>query len=239
MFVRQKHFLSLLAANPPSSVSCEFTGARVLLILLLTFLATPSSGVSGPGGFERLKSLSGDWVGTEANGTLVRASYRLVSGGSVLMETLHVGDMPEMFTMYYLDEGNLMLTHYCSVGNQPRMRAEPITGEIKEITFTFLDATNLSSPSAAHNHGLVVSFDGSNAFTQKWTWRANGRDRFWVFHFRRSKWFDVFKLEFEAFLKPLHNFFPAVAPILFQPATMILVGVGLLVSVVAVLHRCF
>jgi len=47
-----------------------------------------------------MKTLVGEWEGKAANGRAVQVSYRLVSGGTALMETLHPADQPEMVTLY-------------------------------------------------------------------------------------------------------------------------------------------
>lgn len=44
-------------------------------------------------------------------------------------------------SVYHLDHGALMLTHYCAQGNQPRLRAALIGDD--SIVFRFLDATNV------------------------------------------------------------------------------------------------
>src|SRR2546426_4100448 len=70
---------------------------------------------------------------------------------------------------------------------QPRMRAElPSSGD-QVLTFMFLDATSLPSPSAGHMHRLVVSIEDDRHFTQRWTWTESGREEPQVFKFERKK----------------------------------------------------
>lgn len=155
-----------------------------------TFLAADEgSAPKASPGFEKLKTLSGEWQAKTAEGLLQRVSYKVVSGGSALMETLKPGkDEPEMITVYHPDGDNLMMTHYCSANNQPRMKAEPVSGEVKTLTFSFLDATNLAGPDAGHMHRLVVTFQDKNHFTQEWTWHEKGQDApAKVFRFERKK----------------------------------------------------
>ena len=69
-----------------------------------------------------LKFLVGEWKGADAEGKPHKVAYALSSGGTSLTETLTPPDSPPMTTMYYSDGDQLMLTHYCAVNNQPRIR---------------------------------------------------------------------------------------------------------------------
>ena len=137
-------------------------------------------------GFDRLKSLVGEWEAKAESGNSVQVSYKLVSGGSALSEVLAPAGEPEMLTVYNLDGKHLMLTHYCSAGNQPRMRAAAPAGAIKRLVFSFFDSTNLPDPSRGHMHRVMFTFEDSDHFTQEWTWREKGRDTPAVFHFTRG-----------------------------------------------------
>ena len=75
--------------------------------------------------FEALKKLAGDWVEVGKDGKLtdkVVSTLRVTSGGTAVQETIFPGSDHEMVTMYHLDGADLVLTHYCMLGNQPRMR---------------------------------------------------------------------------------------------------------------------
>jgi hypothetical protein len=139
--------------------------------------------------FENLKSLVGVWTGKYVDGSPVKVTYQMVSAGKVLMETLDMGDSKEnMVTMYHPDGDNVMMTHYCSIGNQPRMRASVDPKNDFTITFSFVDATNMASPDDQHMHKLVVTFKDKDHFTQEWTMRAKGEDvHTGVFQYERVK----------------------------------------------------
>ncbi|HUL43107.1 MAG TPA: hypothetical protein VLY03_02005 [Bacteroidota bacterium] len=127
--------------------------------------------------FDRLKSLVGNWEGKTDDGKPVNVSYKLVSSGSALMETLNSYEhVDAMITMYHLNGTKLMMTHYCSAGNQPRMRAEKSSAGGNEIVFKFIDATNLASPKDMHMSKLVVRFKDKNHFTQVWTMSKDGKE---------------------------------------------------------------
>jgi len=164
--------------------------AAVASLCVLAAAASLAQTKPNPG-FEKLKTLVGTWESTSRDGRHATAVYELVSSGTALLERLggdeHAGMGMEMITVYHPDGDRLVMTHYCSANNQPRMRAEPVTGEVEALRFTFLDATNLASPDAGHMHSLVMTFHDPDSFTQEWTWRENGKDSVTVFHWSRSK----------------------------------------------------
>jgi hypothetical protein len=126
-------------------------------------------------GFEKLKSLAGEWRSVDADGRPVDVSYEVVSGGAALLETLAPAGEPTMVTVYHLDGDELALTHYCSGGNQPRLRAAAPPGEIAALRFTFLDATSLAKPTEGHIHALTLTFHDDDHVTQAWTWQQDGK----------------------------------------------------------------
>lgn len=77
--------------------------------------------------FEHLKKLSGDWEGKSTKGWTERISYRVIAGGSCIMD-LSYGAHPNewMASMIHMDGDRLMLTHYCVAKNQPRLVATEI-----------------------------------------------------------------------------------------------------------------
>jgi len=137
--------------------------------------------------FDQLKSLAGEWQGKDSSGKTAQLTYKVVSNGSVVMERLAPATEAEMITMYSLEGNRIVVTHYCSAGNQPRMRAEPAAGDVKQLDFRFLDVTNLASPDAGHMHELVVSFEDANHFTQEWHWLDHGKESVEAYHFVRKQ----------------------------------------------------
>ena len=138
-------------------------------------------------GFEKMKPLVGNWQGKANDGKPVKISYALVSGGSALVETIQVESEPGMVTVYHPDGGRLMMTHYCSLHNQPRMRADTAPAENGKLVFNFVDATNMPSPDAMHMHKLVVTFVDKDHFAQEWTWKGGEKEGTEVFRMERMK----------------------------------------------------
>jgi len=118
------------------------------------------------GGFDKLKSLAGEWQGKKSDGSAVTVSYQVVSGGNSVMEMIEPGAEPSMVTIYHTNGDKLMMTHYCSVGNQPRMSAPAPAGEVKSLNFTFVDATNMAKPTEAHMHSLAMAFQDNDHITE-------------------------------------------------------------------------
>jgi hypothetical protein len=137
--------------------------------------------------FEKMKSLVGEWQGKSLDGTTAKVTYTLVSDNSALMEKLVMGGESEMVTMYHPDGDHLMMTHYCSAHNQPRMRSQKVPMDIKNIVFDLVDVTNLSAPDAGHMKKLVLTFTGQDHFTQEWTWSEKGKEGAVVIRFERKK----------------------------------------------------
>lgn len=125
--------------------------------------------------FEVLKKLEGRWTGTSAGGAAVEVDYIVTGGGTALMERYRMGDHGEMLTVYHVDGESILLTHYCSVGNQPRMR---VTDFEKNgmYRFDFVDVSGALQD--GHMHHAVVRYDGGDAVTSDWTYRQGGEDQF-------------------------------------------------------------
>lgn len=151
-------------------------------------LADPVPTTAPPvAGFEKMKSLVGEWTGKSRDGKPVTISYALVSSGSALMEKIGMPHESDMVTLYHPDGDSLMMTHYCAAHNQPRMRAGKILPESRRIAFDFVDATNLASPDAGHMHRLEVTFEDRDRIVQEWTWREKGKEKIEIFTLERRK----------------------------------------------------
>jgi hypothetical protein len=125
--------------------------------------------------FDQLKSLAGSWEGKNSMGQSVQVSYRMTAGGSALMSEI-VGHGETMLSMINFDGPNrLLLTHYCTVGNQPRMQASA-SPDGKTITFNFLDATNLDNPQSGHMDHVVIALLGPDHHTEEWNFIDHGKE---------------------------------------------------------------
>jgi hypothetical protein len=127
--------------------------------------------------FDALKRLAGDWTASMKPGELdheVTVNYKVTSGGSAVVETLAAGTAHEMVTVYTRDGDDLVLTHYCMLGNQPRMRAEPEGGADK-LAFKFTGAGNLKSDKDPHMHDMTLEILGDDHIKATWTMYKDGK----------------------------------------------------------------
>lgn len=109
--------------------------------------------------FEKMKSLVGTWVNADKEGKPtdeVVSVIKLTAGGSALHETLFPDQPMEMVSVYTPDGSDLIMTHYCMLGNQPRMKASPkSTGN--KIYFEFAGGTNLDPKKDRHMHAATLT----------------------------------------------------------------------------------
>ena len=127
--------------------------------------------------FDKLKTLAGNWEAEIPTGK-AQLDYELLAGGTVLVSHDKIAGEPEMLTVYHLDGDRLVLTHYCSAGNQPHMQAEAFDPASNELRFAFVNAGNLANANAGHMHQAVFKFNGSDEVTETWTWYQNGKAGF-------------------------------------------------------------
>lgn len=153
--------------------------------LRLPLFAGPEMKVAYPAnpGWDRMKSLVGQWEGKQPDGKKVTITYQLVSSDTALMETISSMHETDMVTMYHPDGKRLLMTHYCSMGNQPRMRANAPEGADR-IVFDYIDGTNVGD---MHMNKLVLSFTDATHLKQEWTSRMGGKDETMVFELARKK----------------------------------------------------
>ncbi len=165
----------------------RLTVPLTLFLGMIAIACSSAAQSSANAQFDKLASLAGTWQGKTKNGEPVTSTYELVSNGSAVMERLAVGSDPAMITIYHRDGEQLMLTHYCSAGNQPRMRAELGKEDSNVIRFSFIDATNLADPADGHMRKVAFTFHDENHISQEWTWRENYQEKSSKFELTREK----------------------------------------------------
>ena len=112
-------------------------------------------------GLDKMKSLAGTWVVADKDGKPteeVASVIKVTAGGSAVQETIFPGQPHEMVSVYTADGPDLVMTHYCVLGNQPRMKAEPKSVAGNKIRFEFAGGGNLDPKKDKHMHGATLTF---------------------------------------------------------------------------------
>ncbi|MCZ6835024.1 MAG: hypothetical protein O7G85_04550 [Planctomycetota bacterium] len=121
----------------------------------------------------RLKALSGSWVQVDDDGNAtdqVVLTYRVTAGGSAVLETVFPGAEMEMVTLYHLDGDDLVLTHYCMLGNQPHMKSESIT---KDTIVFVCTGEGLAKESETHMHQATFNLLSHDRLKTEWLLHDN------------------------------------------------------------------
>jgi hypothetical protein len=139
--------------------------------------ATPTAGKAGTAALDRLKALAGDWVSAEdgqmsKKGELT-ARYAVTAGGSAVVETVFPGAQHEMVTVYHAEGNDLVLTHYCVEGNQPRMRAKDTQGA--RFDFAYDGGGTIDPRKDRHMHSAWLELLGPDEIRSEWTELAEGK----------------------------------------------------------------
>lgn len=137
--------------------------------------------------FDRLKTLVGQWDGTDPTGKQVEDTIRTVSDNTALEETFQTEKDNQMVTMYTPEGNRPALTHYCSKGNQPHLQTPAVTASSNEFAFAFTGAANLASNDDMHMHGMTLKIEDNDHFSETRTLMANGKEQTETFHLTRKK----------------------------------------------------
>jgi hypothetical protein len=140
--------------------------------------------------FAKLAKLAGKWKGTATHGgdkNETTVSYKLIGSGSALVETLFEGTPHEMITVYHMDGSDLVMTHYCASGNQPRCKAVK-SEDANTLKFDFTGGANINPDKDVHMHSLTITFASDDKVKAVWTsWTAGKPSGEAVFELERAK----------------------------------------------------
>jgi hypothetical protein len=143
---------------------------KTLFLLAALILAAPLAGAGeGHGGpkptnptWEAMKKLVGRWESKEG-----KVRYEMASADTALVETLDMGKDAGMITVYTPEGDGILMTHYCAMGNQPRMRAPAADPKTGDIAFTLVDVSGKHEPGVPVMSALTLKPHG-DALTADW-----------------------------------------------------------------------
>jgi hypothetical protein len=142
-----------------------------------------------PKELDTLKSLAGDWEGMTKMGDKevpYTVRYEVTAGGSAVMERAFVGTPHEMVTMYTAEGNKIGLTHYCMLGNHPKMSLTK--SDDKGLVFEMAGVEGLRSKDEMHMHAMVLTLSNANRIREEWTsFEAGKRKDSKIFELTRKK----------------------------------------------------
>ena len=161
-------------------VTCGPVSTLLLTLSLASYAdGQPGAKPSAPptnAGLEKMKKLVGTWVAADADGKptdQVASVIKVTAGGSAVHETLFPGQPHEMLSVYTAEGPDLVLTHYCVLGNQPRMKADP-NSPPNQLVFRFAGGTNLDPAKDKHMHEATLTIVGDDRIEVRGTGWENG-----------------------------------------------------------------
>lgn len=135
----------------------------------------PAAPADAKAAFARLKALAGDWYG-EPDPRKIGVIYRVTGAGSAVVETLMPGSDYEMVSVYHLVGDDLVMTHYCAAGNQPRLKLDRKASTADSLVFDFDGGTNVDPAVDMHIHGATITFDDeADHVKTEWTAWSEGK----------------------------------------------------------------
>jgi len=173
------------AERPRRKISrLTITGLLIMVCIIGTLVVseTPARAehpTLTPTPFEQMKTLIGTWQGTRKaydGEETITAQYSLTARDTAVMEKLFPGTPKEMVSLYTQDGHDLVMTHYCMLGNQPRMKTQGLVSS-DTITMTYMDGTGMRSKDDMHMHELTIKFMDHNHMTHHWTLYDKGQKK--------------------------------------------------------------
>ena len=164
---------------------------RMLFLVLLVSLSTMALAGSNAQpdsqkSFDEMKSLAGTWTGKvttdppdpEMEKGQVKVVIRITSRGNAIVHEMGDPAKPDdptkydhPVTMFYLDNGQLTLVHYCDAGNRPRM-AGKLLPDGSQVDFGLVDLSG-GNENGHMEHARFTVVD-ANHHIEDWTYMMPG-----------------------------------------------------------------
>lgn len=156
------------------TVICTLAAVAFVSAIVVAQSATKASAASA--GLDKLKALQGEWIdvdGVFGKKGAVAVTYKVTSAGKTVIETFPINTPEEMATVYYVDGNDLVLTHYCSGGTQPRMRSRGLNGNT--LAFDYDGGANIDPKTTHHMHSAQIEFVSADELRATWHNWSNGK----------------------------------------------------------------
>ena len=118
-----------------------------------------------PSPLDSFKKLEGAWSIQTGGKTLnIQVTYQLASKGTIVTE-----QFGRELTVFAMDGTALTMTHYCNVGNQPRLRLKPQSAR-NVYEFDLLEVVSPMGAPADHVERVIYQFLSDKRIDLKIIW---------------------------------------------------------------------
>ena len=173
MFTKHDKSLVEMAADPARhrAATADHSKRRTFFFLFALFCLwlTCSALLAGEQTpFDVFKSLQGQWSIRAGDKTLpLHVTYDLGSNGSIVTE-----QFGKELSVFYSEKGNLLMTHFCNRGNQPRLKLKAGSAA-RRYEFDMFDITNLKDPSDDHVHTIIYEIPDPQHISLEIIWKKS------------------------------------------------------------------
>ena len=144
---------------------------RKVGILLFLMLAASAALGSSESAFETFNGFEGKWTIRSGQKALpIEMTYDSGSKESIVTE-----QFGKELSVIYLDGENLLMTHFCNVGNQPRLRLKE-GGQPGVLEFDMFDITNAKTPGDAHVQKIIYKVVDDKHLELEIVWRKGNSE---------------------------------------------------------------
>jgi hypothetical protein len=134
--------------------------------------------------FAKLKTVEGVWEAIPKvndqqaadifKGVPMTVTMRVTSRGNAFLHDMKHPNIPDNpITMFYMQDKELWLTHFCDAGNRPRMTGK-VSSDGKRLEYDFIDITGPTK--YGHMKRAVITFGDENNHTQEWTFQLPDKE---------------------------------------------------------------
>lgn len=141
-------------------------------------VVTPASEGQRTALFQKVAALEGTWHNSappaDAAASQTASVFKVSSNGSIVREVMFPGTEHEMTNVYHMDGPDLVLTHYCAMGNQPSLRAHA-GRDANALEFQLDGISNLRAQDELYMGSLRLVFVDPTHIRQEWTSYKDGK----------------------------------------------------------------
>ena len=153
---------------------------QTTLTLLLAGLLSAAVAPSDPNlaKLQPLKKLVGTWQGNAKMGDKempVTITYQTTAGGTAVVEHLFPGTPHEMMSVYTVEGDAVAMTHYCALGNHPKMTLKK--SDAHSLSFEMAGSDGLRAAGEMHMHAMSVSWIDGDHIRETWTSFDGGKPK--------------------------------------------------------------